>query len=440
MTGSGLVHGSQAAAGHPGHTPAAAAAAAAVDKLHGLCGDASKLGAAVAVHADRLRLGRQLVAALPEIADAGVAERGIQAVAALAASDIRIQEILVDSGAVPCVLRAMKTHIETNVAIQLRGCHALACLAPQLHRDGAENPGREAASAWAQWAADCAEDAVGAVISSMEMFVGEPAVQAEGCHALAALLHMRPAPSLAMKNAVARLATVPTQMALEVLSHHRDNAPLCEAALWVLERYVSHDVLAQHAGLAAQEYAGVRYVASGRGQRLPGRVQEAIEPHVSGALDEHILRAAADSLACHMEEVGVCWAASEVLRSIFARGERSKAQAMVENAVEGLVQAVGNHHSTALRPRPEPGPPSIEDCAGRGGMLPRRRRPQPCVAVAACGALRALLHCTRDGGIMAVAVARSGGALALVQVANSASILEADLASLALSTLSELGA
>lgn len=62
------------------------------------------------------------------------------------------------------------------------------------------------------------------------------------------------------------------------------------------------------------------------------------------------------------------------------------------------------------------------------------------MAVAGCGALRALLHRTRDGGATAAAVAGDGEAiLVLVRVVKCASVLEADLAALALSTLSELG-
>ena len=412
-------------------------AAAVFERLLEQLDDPVKICAITASHAGRVQLAHQLLAPLASVTCAHATEHGIEAVSVVVGSDIRMQPLLVDLGAVSTVLRAMETNIEA-MAIQMRGCHAIASLAPQFHRSS------EVSGEWTQWAADNVGYAAAAVISAMGMFFAEARMQEAGCHALVALLHLLPVPSLAMERAVAVLVAPATRAVFGALLRHRADSALCEAALWLLHRCISHDSLARHAGLAISEYAGVQH---GSRQMLPSRAQKTSLALAAGELEEHIVHAATDALSLHVAAPpALCWAGCEVLRCIFGRGKHAKVKALGTNAVQCLVRAVGKHCGTALRPRCDPGPPLLPGSDGdgdgdSGGLgMRRQQRPRPCVAVAGCGALRALLHRTRDGGATAAAVAGDGEAiLVLVRVVNCASVLEADLAALALSTLSELG-
>ena len=104
-------------------------AAAVFERLLEQLDDPVKICAITASHAGRVQLAHQLLAPLASVTCAHATEHGIEAVSVVVGSDIRMQPLLVDLGAVSTVLRAMETNIEA-MAIQMRGCHALASLAP----------------------------------------------------------------------------------------------------------------------------------------------------------------------------------------------------------------------------------------------------------------------------------------------------------------------
>ena len=202
-----------------------------------------------------------------------------------------------------------------------------------------------------------------------------------------------PRPGIAAAAAVrASLATLEAE--------GRDDAAAAAAALWRLHRCSVDEGLGISAGLSS---------AAGGGGGMAGAA----------------MVAACDALAVWRDDYEVCWAGCELLGELLSCFQQGRVVALEIGAAERVARALQRHHGAARRRR--------AGMDGRGGG-----RPYPQVGFAGCRALRALMQHHRDGGRTAAYVAESHGAQAVVDTLAAASVMEAEVAALAMSTLVDM--
>lgn len=180
----------------------------------------------------------------------------------------------------------------------------------------------------------------------------------------------------------------------------RDQSPSTAAlALWRLLRCATDEGLGISAGLS-----------------LSG---------ADGGMADRAIFAACGALERWFDEFDVCWAACELLRELIGCFHGGRLIALEIGAADRVARALLRHHRTARRRRAE--------MQGRGDG-----RPFPQIGLAGCQALRALLQQHRDGGRTAAHVADSHGAQAVVDTLVAASVMEEEVAAVALSTLVDM--
>ena len=179
----------------------------------------------------------------------------------------------------------------------------------------------------------------------------------------------------------------------------REDAAAAARALWRLHRCATDEGLGVSAGLSA----------SGAG----------------GGMADGTIVAACGALERWLDDYDVCWAACELLQELVRCFREGRAVALEVGAADRVARALLRHHSTAKRRRAK--------MQGRG-----EGRPFPQVSFAGCQVLRALVRHHRDSGRTAAYVADSHGAQAVVETLAAASVMEEDVAAIALSTLVEM--
>ncbi len=170
-------------------------------------------------------------------------------------------------------------------------------------------------------------------------------------------------------------------------------------ALWRLHRCATDEGLGVSAGLAS----------SG----------------ASGGMADGTIVAACGALERWLSDYDVCWAACELLLELMRCFREGRVVALDIGAADLVSRALLRHHNTAKRRRAK-----MQD-RGNG-------RPFPQMGFAGCQVLRALLRHHRDNGRTAAYVADSHGAQAVVDTLAAASVMEEDVAAVALATLVDM--
>lgn len=145
----------------------------------------------------------------------------------------------------------------------------------------------------------------------------------------------------------------------------------------------------------------------------------------SGGMADGTIVAACGALERWLSDYDVCWAACELLLELMRCFHEGRVVALDIGAADRVSRAVLRHHNTAKRRRAK--------MQGRGDG-----RPFPQMGFAGCQMLRTLLRHHRDSGRTAAYVADSHGAQAVVDTLTAASVMEEDVAAVALSTLVDM--